>query len=164
MIGPTIECDLSDLAELSALYPQESERARLSRVTEAALLLEKLVTEAAPVGAGPIHFRDTIFSKAALRGTSAWGVVSSPAKYAIPIELGTRPHFPPVAAIQHWVERKLGHSGRDATSVAFLIARAISRRGTPAQHPFQKGFDAGRSRAESILARITDDIARAIGA
>jgi hypothetical protein len=31
------------------------------------------------------------------------GVVGSPLAYALPVEIGTRPHFPPVAAILDWV-------------------------------------------------------------
>jgi hypothetical protein len=43
---------------------------------------------------------------------------------------GTRPHWPPFAPIAYWVRRVLGIA--DAR-VAFLVQRAISRRGTRAQ-------------------------------
>jgi HK97 gp10 family phage protein len=58
--------------------------------------------------------------------------VGSNVNYAPFVEFGTRPHFPPLSAVQPWARRHgfpLGRAG------AFLVARAISRRGTRAQ-PF----------------------------
>lgn len=46
-----------------------------------------------------------------------WGV-----KYAIFVEKGTRPHFPPVEAIRRGMKVTAQH--------AFLIARSIARKGT----------------------------------
>jgi hypothetical protein len=74
------------------------------------------------------------------------------------VELGTRPHFPPVAPIQHWVEKKLGYSGKEAKSIAYLIARSIWRRGTKGQKMFSRSFRDLESRIVGILNRIPDDI------
>lgn len=49
------------------------------------------------------------------------------------VEFGTKPHFPPPAALEKWARIKLGSPNPSAT--AFLIARKISRTGTKAQ-PF----------------------------
>lgn len=49
------------------------------------------------------------------------------ALYAADVEFGTRPHWPPISALQGWAQR---HG-----IPAFLVARAISRRGTKAR-PF----------------------------
>lgn len=54
-------------------------------------------------------------------------VVFSNLKYAPYIEFGTKPHFPPLDAIKAWVRRKL----RKPESLAYPIARAIGKRGTP---------------------------------
>lgn len=44
---------------------------------------------------------------------------------------GARPHFPPVAALIPWVKARMGAgSEKDARSKAFMVALAISRRGT----------------------------------
>jgi hypothetical protein len=79
----------------------------------------------------------------------------SPHPYDVFVEKGSRPHFPPSQALQLWVKRKLlkigGHiksgrkpkgsaRGRNAEAneikgIAFVVARAISRKGTKAQ-PF----------------------------
>ncbi len=52
---------------------------------------------------------------------------------AAPMEYGTRPHWPPVTPIREWVWRnraKFGVSTRpQAERVAFMVGRAIARRG-----------------------------------
>ncbi|QOR55526.1 MAG: hypothetical protein UMS36scaffold28_16 [Phage 59_13] len=52
------------------------------------------------------------------------------ANYASFVEFGTRPHFPPVDALRDWAARVLGDE-----RLAFVVARAIARRGTYAK-PF----------------------------
>jgi hypothetical protein len=76
--------------------------------------------------------------------------------------MGTSPHFPPIAPIQFWVEKKLGIVGKQAKSVAFLIARAISKRGTQGAHMFGKGFDENEAAVIRILNMIPDDIVKAV--
>ena len=56
--------------------------------------------------------------------------VTANVDYASYVEFGTRPHFPPVAAMRPWAEKKLGDP-----DLAFVIARAISIHGTR-PHPF----------------------------
>ena len=71
--------------------------------------------------------------------------------YALAIEFGTRPHFPPVKAVtgkteslDRWVELKAPAAPEDGQTEeeaneqkAFNIAKQIARRGTPAQ-PFMR--------------------------
>jgi len=53
--------------------------------------------------------------------------------YGVAVREGTRPHFPPYRALIPWVIRKLGISNeKEAARVAYLVARKISRVGTPA--------------------------------
>ncbi len=56
--------------------------------------------------------------------------IDANADYASYVENGTRPHFPPVDALKDWAAKFLGDP-----NLAFLVARAISRRGTIAR-PF----------------------------
>ena len=149
-----ISTNIKELEKLIAKYPRVAHDAQVSRVTEAAVLMEGVIKQDTPVGAGPIHLRDTIFHKVSTYGESVWGMVGTPAIYGEPVELGTRPHFPPVAPLRHWVERKLGLSGKEAKAVAFLIARAISRRGTKAQ----KMFTGNISKHEAVVVRILKQI------
>lgn len=57
------------------------------------------------------------------------------APYAVYVEEGTRPHFPPRAPIELWTQRVLGDR-----KLWFLVARAISRRGTRAHHMFRDAW------------------------
>ncbi|MEN6639031.1 MAG: hypothetical protein ABFC95_07530, partial [Smithella sp.] len=100
-----IIANLDGLKELTRKYPEASQQARKGRITQALLLLERAVKLFTPVGAGPIHLRDTIFPKVQISGVAVSGILGSPAKYGEAVEMGTNPHFPPVKPIQHWVER-----------------------------------------------------------
>ncbi len=93
------------------------------------------------------------------------GRVFDPVAYAMPVESGSRPHFPPVAPLQLWVRRKLGITDEgEARSVAFLICRAISRRGTRAVQMFRRSFDAHRDRVAGFFAAANARIvARLVG-
>jgi hypothetical protein len=59
--------------------------------------------------------------------------------YAAPVETGTRPHFPPPAALLPWVKQRFSPSSeKEALSIAFAIARAIAKRGTKGSFMFDK--------------------------
>jgi len=59
------------------------------------------------------------------------GEMFTPLTYGWPVERGRRPgQMPPVDAIKLWARRKLGLSGDELEQAAYLIARAIGRRGT----------------------------------
>lgn len=93
----------------------------------------------APVDTG--RYRASIAHELDDGNPPAWAIVGSNVEYAPSIEFGSRPHFPPVSALAVWAQR---HGGIPP----FLVARAISRRGTKAHKPLQKGLDdvAGRLR------------------
>jgi hypothetical protein len=96
------------------------------------------------------------------------GKVFDPITYASAVEHGTRPHFPPLGPIELWVRRKLGiPEGRQSRSVAFLVARAISRRGTKAVQFFKRGWDSSegqvRARFRDAQARIVARIVARLG-
>lgn len=89
------------------------------------------------------------------------GRVFDPVAYAVPVEAGTTPHFPPPGPLQLWVRRKLGITDeRRARSVAFLIGRAISQRGTKARNFFRDGAAAARDRIRARFAEIPVRVVR----
>jgi len=157
-----ITADVKNLEAMIARFPEASRAARMARITEAVLLLEGEIKRETPVGAGPIHLRDTFFYKVYDEHDRIWGLVGSPAAYGVPVEMGTKPHFPPVAPLQHWVERKLGIGGKEAKAVAFLIARAIARRGTKGARMATRSVEKNEARIMAILERIGDDIVRQV--
>jgi len=128
---------------------------------EAMFLLEREIKELIPVGAHGL-LRGSVTHKivALARGQSVSGKVFSPLSYAVPVELGTKPHFPPLAPLRDWAEKKLGVSKSQSRSVAFAIARKIAAKGTQPQKPFETGFRDNADQVNTIfgrgLARIRD--------
>lgn len=137
--------------------------AELKAFTAAALMyLEGEVKDRTPQGAHG-HLAQSITSEA--RGGLAdgvLGVVGSPLPYAIPVELGTKPHMPPVQPLVDWVMHKLGKGGSEAESIAWRIAWKIKHHGTKGAFMFKGAFDAGQDEVkrqflatmERILARV----------
>jgi len=164
MLKPAITVDLKSLENLTKEYPEASKESRISRITEALQFIESTIKPLTPEGAGPYHIRDTMFGKTVLQGDAVYGIYGTPAIYGEPLEYGTSPHFPPVAPIQFWVEKKLGITGEEARGVAFCIARAISKRGTTGAHMFEKGVAQGEAQIVTILNQIPDDIIRRVSA
>ena len=73
-------------------------------------------------------------------------------QYGLFVETGTRPHFPPPAAIEGWVRRRLGITDdRQAREVAFLIGRKIAHSGTPGRFLFERALAENVDRVVEIL-------------
>jgi hypothetical protein len=76
-----------------------------------------------------------------MRGTvgEREAVVSSSVFYAPIVEEGRNPGRPPSSRhLLLWVERKLGVRGKEAASVAFLVARKIGRVGISGSYMFRR--------------------------
>jgi len=75
-----------------------------------------------------------------LAGLGMEGVVGTSLAYALPVELGTKPHMPPVAPLVQWAKQKLGVSGKEAERAGWAIARKIARVGTKGHFMFATAF------------------------
>lgn len=102
----------------------------------------------APVDTG--RLRASLTTSIAPMGEAVQGVVGSNVTYALAQEFGTRPHWPPVGALQPWASR------HDMS--AFLVARAISRRGLPARRYLGKAVEAAEPRFFRRLDRAMREI------
>lgn len=73
--------------------------------------------------------------------------------YAAVVEFGSRPHWPPREPIIRWVKKKFGKNLGEAEvkSAAFLVSRAISRRGTSGHFMFQRAFEQNQEAAERLI-------------
>ena len=78
------------------------------------------------------------------------------------IENGTKPHFPPIEAIERWITVKhiipTTNSGKipSTKQLAFLIARGISKNGTKPTKLLQQTIDG----ADDLINLIVDEIAK----
>ena len=78
------------------------------------------------------------------------------------LENGTKPHFPPIEAIERWITVKLiiptTNSGKipSTKQLAFLIARGISKNGTKPTKLLQQTVDG----ADDLINLIVDEIVK----
>ena len=136
------------------------------------LQIEAEAKQLAPVGvSGGAGLKGSITS--VLEPTRAH--VQSNVFYAPYVEFGTRPHWVPVEALMRWVylkvqqgqlpRRRRSASARSASqlstrSLAFLIARSISRHGTK-PHPFMRpAVTKSLPRIREYLREMAQDIER----
>jgi len=101
-----------------------------------------------PVDTG--RLRASIVPEVEVHGHSVEGIVGSNVAYAPYMELGTRPHFPPVSALRIWARR---HGVE-----ALLVARAISRRGTRPRAFLMGAYVENEERVYRIIDEAAKDI------
>jgi HK97 gp10 family phage protein len=186
-----IQVDASDWNRMAASFELRGREVFESAKREAlsaAFGIERDAKQAAPVDTGRLRSSISTVEMIGATTAGAYGMTSSSAneftvtvgpnvEYGPYVEFGTRPHWPPIAAILEWVKRKgLGamrtskktgktYRGRgvavDAAqkSIAFLIARAISRRGTRPQPylvpAFLRRLQIFTERLQGIIRRAT---------
>lgn len=121
-------------------------------LTRSAVLLEGKVKENTPVDTG--RLRASITHKV----EPFRAIVGTNVHYAPHVEFGTKPHWPPLAPLQPWAQRHGFPAGREG---AWLVARAIARRGTRARRMFQKGVTESRVKIMGMWRRdVVRDIQR----
>jgi hypothetical protein len=134
-------------------------RAELARAMfEATALLEREVKDATPTATGLT--RGSISSFVTEIPNGVLGVVGSAQPHIVYVELGTMPHFPPLAPIQDWVRAKFGYSDEaQIEGAALAIARKIAARGTLGVGMFHRTFARLTPRVETIFVLARDRIA-----
>ncbi len=158
-----IEIDLGGFQQLAGQFkaaPEIALQELQKAMAEADMLLKRLVQDALPTATGTL--RASVFGVERATETGVIGLVGSPLIYAPPVELGTRPHFPPIEPLVDWVKLKLGVPEKDARGVAFLVARKIARKGTGATHVFKLSFERGEQQVRDMFARALGRIAQRI--
>lgn len=133
-----IQISLEGLTEITGMltnYPEIAAKHLQVAMQKSTLLLQREIAEAVPTGAHQL-LRKSIFSEVHVSETGFLGVVGTSSPYALAVELGTKPHFPPIAPLIDWVIAKLGVEAKQAPSVAYLVARKISKKGTVGQFYF----------------------------
>lgn len=152
----TIKVDLTEVLAMAQHMPELNTAVKLFSgiAMEKSLdVAQTAVAEETPVNYGALRAsvgKQTIGSPFPFAGE-----VFSPLDYASPVEFGRKPgRRPPTEAIEAWVIRKLGYKGKQARSVAFLIARAIGRRGTRGAFMFKRGFAV----AEPVIIKIWESV------
>ncbi len=158
------------LVKAQPIAREEVEVFRLAReaMAEITEMLRREVMTRTPVGASG-NLRGSIFTEIKGEGRSALrGVVASRAPYAGYVEFGRRPGgaMPPWregSPLYRWVVRNLESRDGDFESTAFLVARAIARRGIPGRRMFARALEENQSRIDRRIRELLDEIARRVG-
>lgn len=116
----------------------------------ATLLVSGSARKNAPVDRGLT--RASITPSVSSSGNETTGIVGSNLKSALFMELGTRPHWPPLAALETWARR---HG-----TTAYLVARAIARRGLKARRFLQKALDSNTGKIVRIFNDYVNKVTR----
>lgn len=141
-----------DLAAAWARIPARTADELAGAVWESTLLVEREAKENTPVAAGVL--RNSIAAREPQRlADTVIGEVGTPLAYAIPVELGSRPHRPPVQPLADWAVAKLGVPREQAQAVAYRIAAKIAKRGTEGAFMFTRALAATRGDVEAICSR-----------
>ena len=159
-----IHIDIREAAELARAFEQAPDitAEELTRATwESELLLEREIKENTPVGiGGGGGLKGSISAREPqVLADNVIGLVGTPMAYAVPVELGTGPHMPPIRPLADWAEHKLGVAPEKARSVGYRIARKIAAKGTDGAHMFERAFTSNEAQVRTIFARARARIA-----
>jgi hypothetical protein len=163
---------LDEIAALWARAPEVVERHLRAAMTEAELLLQREVVDATPTGANQL-LRKSITAESPVSTVDGLiGVVDvadvqgrygSVLNYAAAVELGTKPHFPPLEPLADWAVAKLGVDKSAAEEVAMAIARKISHHGTEGAFMFRDTARAQEGQVNAMFERAMDAAVAELG-
>lgn len=120
----------------------------------AGMLWLREIKEATPVGVTGL-LRESIAQERADTPEEVQVRVFSPLNYAAPVELGTKPHYPPLEPLQDWVRAKLDVQEDQVEDVARKIRWKIGKTGTKPKAMFARSF-------EEIRVQMRDEMRRAV--
>lgn len=116
-------------------------------------VLDEAVEEAkkhAPVDTGALRRSIKRRSTPGSAGAGYGGYVQASVPYALFVEKGTAPHWPPVGALAGWASRK--------GIPEFLVARKIARQGTKPQPFMEKGRAAAKKAIPRSLQWVSTEV------
>ena len=108
------------------LYQRKTTKLVRRVVFDSSLSIQKRAKKNCPVDTG--RLRSSI--EIELLAVGLVGKIGSAVPYALYVEKGTKPHFPPTSALRGWSRRVISDEG-----LAYVVARKIAAEGTKAQ-PF----------------------------
>lgn len=142
---PAVSVDIEGLLELQRKGEQIVSDLRgapfLDAMRTATLLVQRDAKRLAPVDTGLL--RASITPEIRTQDRTVQGVVGSNVTYAAAMELGSRPHMPPLAALEVWAAR---HG-----TTAMAVARGIAARGTAPRGFLSGALDANQDRIVELL-------------
>jgi len=147
--------EVAGLAALAAAWrraPDIAADEMVTAVLEASLLLEREVKERTPTATNTT--RESIAAQEPrILADRVVGEVASPLPHIAAVELGSRPHHPPVQPLVDWAKVKFGASDAEAERIGHATAKKIAARGTKGAFMFRDALAANDSQVRDIVAR-----------
>lgn len=173
----TIKMEVRGLEEIAALFEAAPEIVldeMTAATVEASLLLEREIKELTPVGATGALRQSIAARLPRMQGSALVGSVGSSLAHALPVELGTRPHFPPIEPIIDWLHsapqgqalmQRVHADDSEALyyEVALGIARKIAARGTLGVGMFHRAFAIHQDQVQEIFRRANERVVERMG-
>lgn len=139
---------LKDFPQVLADLPKRFQDAAVIGLRDAANRLVGYTVE--EIIKGDVVAHGTLKDSVRAHNLADGAFVAIEAPHADAVEHGSRPHWPPIQPLIDWALVKgLANTEAEAKSIGFLVARAISRRGTRPRKYFAKA-----------VARIKPDIVK----
>jgi len=153
MIAVPIQLDMSEIdavARAMEIAPELVDAHFLPAIMEVSFLAQREIVERTPRAFS--NLASSIQAREPEIGVdSIVGVVGTPLAYAEPVEMGSRPHMPPLQPLKDWVKVKLGKKQKEVEPIARAIQWKIFHRGTKGAFMFRSGLAAIQGQAERIL-------------
>ena len=134
--------NLDKIRNLIMEYPRQSAMNFNEAIAKTLIAVQRYAIIGAPVDTGRLRASWRL-SVQMLRGE-----LTNTANYAIFVAKGTKPHWPPIKAIEKWANRK--------GIPPFLVARAIATKGTKANPFFDNAVFAGQVIADQEFKNALD--------
>lgn len=145
----TVELTVADLQKAQRKMEQMAEDVAgtpiVNAVKDAVLIVQRTAKQRGYVPVDTGRLRASIVPEIRTQSRSVIGIVGSNVVYAPFVEFGTRPHFPPLDALETWARRH-------GTS-AWLVAVAIGLRGTKAHRFLGRAVEDNQRRIEARFDR-----------
>ena len=131
-----------ELVDLWSQAPELVQRELTKAAWASSLRVEKEVRDRTPKGANGFLAMSIAALEPVVIPDGVLGIVGTSLNYAEPVELGTKPHMPPIQPLIEWVQVVLGLEGEEAEQAAQAIAWKIYKKGTVGKFMFRDGFAA----------------------
>lgn len=144
-----VRLDKTSQAKLAAFRGKtEQILPALRRASEAsALLIEGAAKRLTPVDTG--RLRASIATSLGVGALAGGAIVQTNVNYAIYVHEGTKPHFPPLKALEGWAKRH--------NTTPFQVARGIARKGIKKRPFMRQAVEQEQGKIGKIFSRELDN-------
>lgn len=114
-----------------------------------------------PVGVSGRLRNSITYSVTTAAGSGVVGKVGSnlEEEYPAVMEYGRKPgNMPPPQALERWVQLVMGVNAKDVAGVAFVVARAIGRKGIKGRKFLERGWQKSQMMVNGFFVKALDDI------